>query len=192
MLKTLRDTLLAGLVIFLPLAASIFVLYFTFRWIENLISPAVHKISGFYVPGFSLLFLFLTILILGLLSRFALGRKIIERLEKSFLKVPLLRTIYSATKEAVKVLVEGEAERIRGVVLVEYPRRGIYAIGFTSGKSIKVACEKTGKNLVNVFIPTSPNPTSGLVVLVPEEELIYLDISVEEAMKIVISGGFSN
>ena len=191
MLKALRDTLIAGLAIFLPIAATMIVLYLSFKWVESLVSPAVSKIAGFYVPGLSLLLLFSIILTLGVLSRFALGRKLLEKLESSLLKIPMLRTIYSATKEAVKVLIEKEAEKIRGVVLIEYPRKGIYAIGFTSGRSIEAACERTGKRLVNVFVPTSPNPTSGLVVLVPEDELIYLDISVEEAMKIIISGGFS-
>jgi len=187
----LRDILLAGTVTFVPLAATVVVMYLTIRWLDEVLAPFFVEVTGVYFPGSSLVALFLIIFALGLLSRVTVGRVVIEEIERAMLRVPLVRTIYGATKEAVKVLVGGEAERIRGVVLVEYPRKGVYALGFTSGKSVNDACAKTGKKLVNVFIPTSPNPTSGLVVLVPEDEVIYLDISVEDAMRIIISGGFS-
>jgi uncharacterized membrane protein len=106
-------------------------------------------------------------------------------------RIPIVRTIYTATKEASKAILVSETERIKGVVLVEYPRKGIYAIGFTTGAKIEDSNKKTGKKMINVFIPTSPNPTSGYVILVPEEDLIYLDISVEDALKVIISGGFT-
>jgi len=190
-MSTLRNILLTGLLIFIPISATIFITYWTFTYIDNLIKPIVVKTVGFYFPGLSWVFLIGIILILGVIGRFTIGNRIVSSIENLMKKVPVVRTIYTATKEASKAILVSETERIKGVVLVEYPRKGIYAIGFTTGAEIKEANEKTGKKTVNVFIPTSPNPTSGYVVLVPEEELIYLDMSVEEALKVIISGGFT-
>ncbi|AKG90807.1 hypothetical protein GAH_01920 [Geoglobus ahangari] len=190
MLERLRNTFITGLLIFLPLATTVFIIYWAVMAVENLMSPAI-RASPYYFPGMSVLLLVLVILALGAFGTHAIGQKAILKVEQWLKRVPIVRTVYVGVKEALKAVVESDVERLKGVVLVEYPRKGVYAIGFTSGSRIEVAEKSTGKRLVNVFIPTSPNPTSGLVVLVPEDELIYLDISVEEAMKIVISGGFS-
>lgn len=190
-MSALRNILLTGLLIFIPISATIFITYWTFTYIDNLIKPIVVRATGFYFPGLSWIFLIGIILILGIIGRFTIGNRVVNSIENLMRKIPVVRTIYTATKEASKAILVSETERIKGVVLVEYPRKGIYAIGFTTGAEIKEANEKTGKKTVNVFIPTSPNPTSGYVVLVPEEELIYLDISVEDALKVIISGGFT-
>ncbi|HID43416.1 MAG TPA: DUF502 domain-containing protein [Archaeoglobaceae archaeon] len=190
-MTTVRNILLTGLLIFIPISATIFITYWTFTYIDNLIKPIVIKATGFYFPGLSWIFLIGIILILGVIGRFTIGNRVVNSIENLMKKVPVVRTIYTATKEASKAILVSETERIKGVVLVEYPRRGIYAIGFTTGAEIKEAGEKTGKKTVNVFIPTSPNPTSGYVILVPEEDLIYLDLTVEEALKVIISGGFT-
>lgn len=190
-MSALRNILLTGLLIFIPISATIFITYWTFTYIDNLIKPIVVRAIGFYFPGLSWIFLIGIIFILGIIGRFTIGNRVVNSIENLMRKIPVVRTIYTATKEASKAILVSETERIKGVVLVEYPRKGIYAIGFTTGAEIKEANEKTGKKTVNVFIPTSPNPTSGYVVLVPEEELIYLDISVEDALKVIISGGFT-
>jgi uncharacterized membrane protein len=163
----------------------------TFNYIDNLIKPIVIKATGFYFPGLSWVFLFAIIFFLGVVGRFAIGNRIVNSVEEMMRKIPVVRTIYTATKEASKAILVSETERIKGVVLVEYPRKGIYTLGFTTGAHIEEANRKTGIKTVNVFIPTSPNPTSGYVVLIPEEELIYLDVSVEQALKVIISGGFT-
>ena len=190
-MSALRNILLTGLLIFIPISATIFITYWTFTYIDNLIKPIVVRATGFYFPGLSWIFLIGIIFILGIIGRFTIGNRVVNSIENLMRKIPVVRTIYTATKEASKAILVSETERIKGVVLVEYPRKGIYAIGFTTGAEIKEANEKTGKKTVNVFIPTSPNPTSGYVVLVPEEELIYLDISVEDALKVIIPGGFT-
>ena len=190
-LMEIRNTFLTGLMILIPLATTAYIVYWTFTTLDNFLRPEVSKFFGFYIPGMSILTLTAVIFLLGVFGRMAVGRKLIEFVESKLMKIPVLRTVYSATKEASKAILVSETERIKGVVLVEYPRKGVYAIGFTTGGEIPNACEKTGKRLLNVFIPTSPNPTSGLVVLVPEEEVIYLDMSVEDALRVVISGGFT-
>jgi len=190
MIEKIRRTFIAGLLIFLPLAITVFIVYWAVMYTENLLKP-IFLGTPYYFPGMSVLFLILLIFLLGILGTHAIGQRAIVRLERALRSVPILRTVYTGVKEALKALVESDVERLKGVVLVEYPRKGVYAIGFTSGSRIENAEKESGKRLVNVFIPTSPNPTSGIVVLVPEDEIIYLDIGVEEAMKIIISGGFS-
>ncbi len=191
MISTIRNIFLTGLLILIPISATIFVIYWMFATIDDLLKPFLHKVIGFHFPGLSWIFLIILIFLVGALGRFAIGNKLIEAVENFMRRIPIVRTIYSAVKEASKAILISETEKIKGVVLVEYPRKGVYAIGFTTGARIEEAEQKIGKKFVNVFIPTSPNPTSGLVILVPEEELIYLDISVEEALKVIISGGFT-
>lgn len=191
MLERVRNVFITGLLIFLPLAITVFIIIWAVTSVESLISPALQS-SPYYFPGMSVLLLVALIFILGIFGTHTIGQKIILKVENGLKKVPIVRTVYVGVKEALKALVESDVERLKGVVLVEYPRRGLYAIGFTSGSRIGEAERATEKKLVNVFIPTSPNPTSGLVILVPEDELVYLDMSVEEAMKVVISGGFGS
>jgi len=190
MVSTLRNIFFTGLLVFIPISATIFIIYWTFTYIDNLVKPLVLKSLGFYYPGMSWLFLISLILVLGVIGRFAIGNKLVDSVENMMKKIPVVRTIYTATKEASKAILVSETERIKGVVLVEYPPKGIYAIGFTTGSDIKESNKTIGKKTVNVFIPTSPNPTSGYVILVPEEDVKYLDITVEDALKIIISGGF--
>ncbi len=190
MIDRLKSAFITGLLIFVPLATTAFIVYWSLTTVESLLRPFFYK-TPYYFPGFSLVILLVTILALGFAGTHTIGQKIIFKLENSLKKIPLIRTVYSGVREAIRALLTTDVERLRGVVLLEYPRKGVYAIGFTSGSRIGEACRITGEKLVNVFIPTSPNPTSGLVILVPERELIYLDMSVEDAMKIIISGGFS-
>ena len=190
MFDRLKSAFITGLLIFIPLATTIFIVYWSLTTVEGFLRPVFYK-TPYYFPGFSLVILFVTILVLGFAGTHAIGQKLILKMENSLKKIPLIRTVYSGVREAIRALITTDFERLRGVVLLEYPRKGVYAIGFTSGSRIDEACKITGRKLVNVFIPTSPNPTSGLVILVPEDELIYLDINVEDAMKIIISGGFS-
>ncbi len=190
MWEKLKSIFITGLLIFIPLSATLLIIYYSISFLEGLFLKTAGKFIG-YFPGMGLIFLIAIILLLGVIGRFAFGQKVIEYLENTFRKIPILRTIYEAVKEATKAMLTSEAEKIKGVVLIEYPRKGVYAIGFTTGKSVEEACKAVKKELINVFIPTSPNPTSGIVLLVPKEEVTFLDMSVEDAMKIIISGGFS-
>ena len=188
MLDKVRNVFITGLLIFIPLAAVVLLIYWVVSYLDALLKPFVSK--TYYFPGFSLIIIVVAIFITGVIGRLTVGQKIINKFEEILRNIPVLRTIYISIKEALKALLESKTE-LKGVVLVEYPRKGIYSLGFTTGGRIKEAEKKTGKKLINVFVPTSPNPTSGFVILVPEDEIIYLDMSVEEAMKVIISGGFS-
>jgi len=174
-----------------PIAATFFIIYWVVSLIEQTISPIVSAIFGFYFPGLGLALLVVIILLTGFFARVTLFNRLISTFEQVLVRIPIIRTVYAGVKEASRSVLFSEPERLKGVVLLEYPRKGVFALGFTTGAEVEEASKATGKRLVNVFIPTSPNPTSGLVLLVPEEELIYLEMSVEDAMKVVISGGFS-
>ena len=188
MLEKIRNVFVTGLLIFIPLAAVILLIYWVVTYLDSLLKPLLSNTH--YFPGFGLLVLLALIFITGVIGRLTVGQRVINKFENFLRNIPVLRTIYIGVKEALKALLESKTE-LKGVVLVEYPRRGIYSLGFTTGGKVEEAEEKTGKRLINVFVPTSPNPTSGFVILVPEDEVIYLDMSVEEAMKVIISGGFS-
>ena len=187
----LREAFVTGLLVLVPIAATFLIIYWVVSLIERMISPVISAIFGFYFPGLGLVLLVLIILLTGFFARVTLFNRVISKFEQLLVKIPIIRTVYAGVKEASRSVLFSEPERLKGVVLMEYPRKGVFALGFTTGAEVEQACGATGKRLVNVFIPTSPNPTSGLVLLVPEEELIYLDMSVEDAMKVVISGGFS-
>jgi uncharacterized membrane protein len=188
--REIKNTFITGLLIFIPISATLFVIFWVFRYIEEFLQPYLTQ-SGHYYPGMGWLLIIAIIFFLGLLGRFTLGNRIIEFTENQLRKIPIIRTIYIGVKEATKAILVSETEKLKGVVLIQYPRKGIYTLGFTTGAIIEEAREVTGKNLINVFVPTSPNPTSGFVILVPEEELIYLKLRVEDALKVIISGGFT-
>lgn len=190
-MSALRSIFLTGLLIFIPISATIFIVYWTFNYIDDLIKPLVIKSLGFYFPGLSWVLLIALIFILGVVGKFTLGNKIVNSVENMMQRIPFVRTVYTATKEASKAILVSETENIKGVVLVEFPRKGSYTLGFTSGAEVYGIDEKIGKKTVNVFVPTSPNPTSGYVLLIPEDDLIYLDMAVEDAIKVIISGGFT-
>ncbi len=190
-MSVLRSVFLTGLLIFIPISATILIVYWTFNYIDGLIKPLVVKAVGFHFPGLSWLLLIAIILVLGVVGKFTLGNKLVNSLENMLQRIPFVRTVYTATKEASKAILVSETETIKGVVLVEFPHKEVYTLGFTSGAKIYGIDEKIGKRTVNVFVPTSPNPTSGYVLLVPEDDLIYLDMAVEDAIKVIISAGFT-
>ncbi len=190
LVHTLRNVFLTGLVVFIPLVATAYVLWFGFSILDNFMRPVVEEVAGRYVPGVGMLMTLLLILSAGALARMALGRRLVMMVEQAIMRVPLAKTVYSTVKQASEAVIDSSRKGFKGVVLVEYPRRGCYVLGFTTGAGVQEAREVTGKPLINIFIPTAPNPTSGMMVMVPEEEIIPLRMSVEDGLKLVISGGF--
>ena len=131
------------------------------------------------------------ITLIGGLSLSFLGKKMLSLFNNLLQKIPILRTIYSAIGQMTETFTKKESNK-KNVVLVEYPRKGSWAVGFATKKNTGEISEKTKKNLVNVFVPTTPNPTSGFLLMFPEEEVIYLDLTFEEASKFIVSAGTSN
>jgi uncharacterized membrane protein len=190
LLQSIRNTFLAGLIVFIPLVATVYVLWFGFDFLDSLLRPVLKRVLGVYLPGFGLVATLLLIFALGALARLTLGKRVVAALEQAIMRIPLVKTVYATVKHASEALIDNKASGFKGVVLVEYPRRGCYVIGFTTGANIEEVQEKIKEKVINVFIPTAPNPTSGMVIIVPEDEVIPLKMTVEEGLKLIVSGGF--
>lgn len=192
---SLRKYLIAGLLIWLPIAATIFVIRLFINLLDRLIlllpvDWRPEAVLGFSVPGLFGLILAVVVLILtGMLVTNLFGRRLVALWEELINRIPLVRSIYVSVKQVTETLFHDENRSFRQVVLIEYPRQGIYSLGFLTGKALRSADAKTRAPLVSVFVPTTPNPTSGFIVMVPRPDVTELDISVEEAFKYIISLG---
>ena len=190
LITKIRNYFITGLVIVLPIVLTIYIIWVMYDFLESHLRPIYQELFGFYIPGSAIVLTFLIILGTGIFAKVTIGEKIILTFEKYLAKVPFINDIYLTIKQASSILFLKKSE-FKRVVLVEFPRRGIYVIGLTTAEAIKEIKEKIGEELVHVFIPTTPIPTSGYLIIARKEELIPLDISVEEALKLIITGGFA-
>ena len=188
-----RNYFFAGVVVLIPLGIT---LYFTL-FLINISSKILHKELNpnhylpYEIPGVEIIVSILLITIIGWISLSFIGKKLLEIFNNILKRIPFLRTVYSAIVQMVETFTKRE-EGQKNVVLVEYPRKGSWAVGFATKDNAGEITNKTKKNLVNVFIPTTPNPTSGFLLMFPKEEIIYLDMTFEEASKFIVSAGTSN
>ncbi len=192
MLKKIRNVFITGIVVVLPLAGSLYILYFIFSLINQGTGPSIEMIFGRKLPGVGVIFSFLLIFLVGLFARNFIGRKIISYGEKILLKIPLFNSIYISIKNVLDAIFNENFSSFKKPVLCEYPRKGIYSIGFLTKDSSPYFDTITGQELYNVFLPTTPNPTTGMFIMVPINEGIILDLTIEEALKLIISGGIIN
>ena len=188
--------MIAGLLVWLPLAATVVIIKLVINLLDKiiLILPLKYQpesLFGFYIPGFGLLLALGVLVLTGMLAANLLGRELVAVWESILSRIPVVRSIYNAVKQIVDTVLTSKGKSFRKVVMAEYPRKGIWAIGFVSIKAKgEVAMRAgTGGDLVGVFVPTTPNPTSGFLLFFPREDVIELDMSLEEAAKLVISAG---
>ena len=191
-----RRYFVAGVVFFAPIGITIWAIAWIVNWLDNLILPHVLKLL---IPGLEeppplplvgLLFTFFVIILLGVIARHLFGGEFVRAWERLLGRVPVARNIYSGVKQLFEAIFSpGQRSRFNRVVLVEYPRKGIYALAFTTGPARGVLQEATEKQMINCFLPTTPNPTSGFYLLVPEDEIVEANMSVEDAFKLVMSAG---
>ena len=188
-----RNYFFAGVVVLIPLGIT---LYFTL-FLINISSRILPKELNpnhylpYDIPGAEIIISILLITFIGWLSLSFIGKKLLEIFNNILKRIPFLRTVYSAIVQMIETFTKRE-EGKKNVVLVEYPRKGSWAVGFATKDNTGEITNKTKKNLVNVFIPTTPNPTSGFLLMFPKEEIIYLDMSFEEASKFIVSAGTFN
>lgn len=174
----------------IPVVATVYVLAWAIGFSDRLLGRFVYERLGFTVPGLGLVLIVLIILGTGLLARNLIGRRLLLLAEMILTKTPIVRTVYLTVKQMVDIVASQNQSAFKHVVLVEYPRKGIYSLGFVTGEVEEVFdLEMNPRKMVKVFIVTTPNPTTGFLVLVPEEELIYLKMGIEEAFKVAISAG---
>ncbi len=196
MVRRLRKYFLSGLAVFLPLTLAVYVFVWLMNFVEKLLGkylkPLFLEYYDFYFWGIGILVLVLLILFGGFLITHYFGKVMHRVAEKLVLKVPLLNTIYPAFKEISKFLFRSQKVNIQKVVMVQWPRPGVYVVAFLTNTTSERIARHTGKKLCNVMIPSVPNPLTGFAVMIPEDEITPLDITIEEAVKIIVSGGVIN
>ena len=192
-ISRLRIYFFAGIVVLVPLGFIVYLTIFLISISSKLIPEEINPNNylPFAIPGLEIVLSILFITIIGGLSLSFIGRKILKIFNELLKKVPILRTIYSAIGQMTEAFTRKRGKR-RSVVLVEYPRKGSWAVGFATKENKGEIRRKVDRDLINVFIPTTPNPTSGFLLMFPKDEVVYLDMSFEEASKFIVSAGTSN
>ena len=188
-----RNYFFTGVVVLIPIGITlyftIFLINISSKFLPKEINP--NHYLPYNIPGVEIIISIFLITLIGWLSLSFIGRKLLEILNNILKRIPILRTIYSALSQMTETFTKGESGK-KNVVLIEYPRKGMWAVGFATKDNTGEISTKTKKNLVNVFIPTTPNPTSGFLLMFPKEEVIYLDMTFEEASKFIVSAGTSD
>ena len=189
----IRNYFFAGAVVLIPIGITIYLSIVIIKISSKILPKELNPnyYLPFDIPGLEILIALLIITIIGWLSVSFLGKKIIDFINSLFKKIPILRTIYSAIGQMTESLSKTDNKQ-KSVVLLEYPRKGIWAVGFATKENQGIIKEKINEDVVNVFVPTTPNPTSGFLLMVPKKDLIYLDITFEQASKFIVSAGTTN
>ena len=189
----LRNYFITGIVVLVPIGITLYLTKFFISVSSNMIPKNINPNSylPFSIPGLEILLSVIFITIIGGLSLSFIGKKILQLVNETLKRIPILRTIYSAIGQMTESLAPKQGNK-KSVVLIEYPRKGSWAVGFATKENEGEISTKTNKELINVFVPTTPNPTSGFLLMFPKSEVVYLDMSFEEASKFIVSAGTSN
>lgn len=191
----LRAYLLAGVVITAPISITFYLAWMFITFVDARVTPLIPQAYNpetylpFALPGLGLVVVVVALTLIGALTAGFVGRLVMRFYDRVLGRMPVLRSIYSASKQIIETVVAHQSTAFREAVLVQYPRRGIWSIGFLTGVTRGEVQKLTEEEVLNVFLPTTPNPTSGFLLFVPRGDLVILDMTVEEALKMVISGG---
>ncbi|MCW3490708.1 DUF502 domain-containing protein [Dethiobacter alkaliphilus] len=188
-MNRIRRIFIAGLLFLLPTLITLYLLIFLFTSVDSIFNNLFSHFFDQTLPGLGFLLTIAFIFGVGLLATNVLGAKIISQIEKTFAGLPVVKPVYAAIRQIIDAFSGDRKNIFESVAMVEYPRKGMYAIGFITGKGAGEVQEKTAQDVQAVFIPTTPNPTSGFLLLIPKEQLMPLEMTVEEALKLIISGG---
>ena len=189
----LRNYFITGVVVLIPIGFTLYLSKILIGISSNLIPKNLNPnhYLPFDIPGIEILISILLITIVGGLSLSFFGRRILKLIDDLFKRIPFLRTVYSAVVQMTETFSKKDDNK-KSVVLIEYPRKGVWAVGFATKENSGEMAEKTNKKLINVFVPTTPNPTSGFLLMFPIEDVIYLNMTFEEASKFIVSAGTSS
>ena len=190
---TIRNYFITGVVVLIPIGFTLYLTKILIGISSNLIPKNLNPnhYLPFDIPGVEILISILLITLVGGLSLSFFGKRILKLIDDLFQRIPFLRTVYSAIVQMTETFSK-KNDDTKSVVLVEYPRKGVWAVGFATKENTGEMADKTNKKLINVFVPTTPNPTSGFLLMFPVEDVIYLNMSFEEASKFIVSAGTSN
>ena len=194
MMKHLRRYLVAGLLVWIPLGVTVFILRVLIGLMDRtlLLIPAQYRPEewlGFTVPGLGLLLTVLVLLVTGLLAANIVGRSMVGLWESLLDRIPVVRSVYSAAKNFAEIVFSDSGQSFKKVLLIEYPRKGVYSLAFQTATNLGEVQARTGEEMICTFVPTTPNPTSGYIIIVPKKDIIELDMEIDEALKMIISLG---
>ena len=189
----LRNYFITGVVVLIPIGFTLYLSKILIGVSSNLIPENINPNSylPYAIPGIEILISIILITIVGGLSLSFLGKRILKLIDDLFKRIPFLRTIYSAILQMTESFSNKDNDK-KSVVLIEYPRKGVWAVGFATKENIGEMADKTNQRLINVFVPTTPNPTSGFLLMFPIDDVIYLNMTFEEASKFIVSAGTSS
>ena len=189
----IRNNFIAGVVVLIPIGITIYFTLFIVSISSKILPKEINPnhYLPYDIPGVEIIIAIALITLIGWLSLSFIGKRLLNLLNKILKRIPILRTIYSAIVQMTETFTKGD-EKKKSVVLVEYPRKGSWAVGFATKENSGEIANRTKRDLVNVFVPTTPNPTSGFLLMFPKEDVIYLDLTFEEASKFIVSAGTSN
>ena len=191
-LARLRNNFIAGVVVLIPIGITVYLTLFITKISSKILPKELNPnhYLPYDIPGVEIIISIILITFIGWLSLSLIGKKLLEIFNNILKRIPILRTIYSAFVQMLDIFNKSD-ENKKNVVLVEYPRKGSWAVGFATKENTSEIRDKIKQNLVNVFVPTTPNPTSGFLLMFPKEEVIYLDLTFEEASRFIVSAGTS-
>ena len=194
-MRIIKNWFIAGLTVLIPLLVTIYVIFILFQFADGLLGPYIDTYTqvhfGYTIPGLGIILSILIILIVGFIASLFKIR-VLRGVENAFIRLPLVKQIYPSAKQIVNFLFSKESPRFRKTVLIEYPREGVYSIGFITSEAPKFVSDQVKEvqeNIISVFIPLAPSPISGFIVFVPESKVKYLSIGMDKALKVIISGG---
>jgi len=193
-LMRIRRYIVAGLLVWVPLGITVFILNLVVGLMDRtlLLLPAAYRpenLIGMKIPGLGILLTFIVVIITGFLAANFVGKSLVGFWERVLDKIPLVRSIYSASKNFTEVLFTNTSQAFKQVLLIEYPRKGVYSLCFQTSTELAEIQARTNDDVICVFVPTTPNPTSGFIIMVPRADTIELDMDVEEALKMIVSLG---
>ena len=189
----LRNYFITGVLVLIPFGVTVYLTLFFIKIFSKILPQEINPNNylPYSIPGLEIIFSIIVITLIGWLSLSFLGKKLVKLVNDIFKRIPFLRTVYSAIGQMTQSFALSRKSKKKSVVLIEYPRKGSWAVGFATQDTKGEIKSKTNKNLVNVFVPTTPNPTSGFLLMFSRDEIIFLDMSFEEASKFIVSAGTS-
>ena len=190
----MKKYFVAGLLVWVPLIITFIIVRTIVSILDKTLLLLPHdyqpdKLLPIHIPGLGVLLAVLLVFVTGVIVANFLGRRLVARWEALLARIPLVRTLYAGTKQIMEAVLAADSQSFRKVLLIEYPRKGLWSVGFMTSDSLGEVQNKTAPKVISVFIPTTPNPTSGFVLMVPEEDVIELDMPIEDGLKMIVSMG---
>jgi len=183
--SNIRSRILTGILVVVPLGITLWILWFFFRLVDRILQPVLEATLGYRIPGLGFILTLILLYGIGLFASWVLGRRLIHLGESLLKRIPLVKSIYTSAKKVIEVLSLPKSQAFKRVVLIEYPRKGLWVPAFVTGELY----DQNGRKFLRVYVPTTPNPTSGMLEIVPEDEVFETNISVEDGVKMIVSGG---